>query len=91
LILRSSISQRFAGSALTAVAVLWATTVAIDARGESQEAAVLVIGLHKIEGASVTIAWLQSTAIPAGSENSFNSHPLGFPDNGYRGTSASAE
>jgi DNA uptake protein ComE-like DNA-binding protein len=41
LIFRSSISLRFTGSALTAVAVLWATTVAIDARGESQDWIVL--------------------------------------------------
>ena len=41
MISRSSISLRFAGSALTAVAVLWATSVAADARGGSKDWIVL--------------------------------------------------
>jgi DNA uptake protein ComE-like DNA-binding protein len=41
LIFRSSIFQRFAGSAFTAVAILWATTVAVDARDGSKDWIVL--------------------------------------------------
>jgi competence protein ComEA len=41
LIFHSSISLRFAGSALTAVAVLWATAVAVDAREGSKDWIVL--------------------------------------------------
>ena len=41
MIFRSSISPRFAGSALTAVAVLWATTVAVGAREGSKDWIVL--------------------------------------------------
>ncbi len=41
MISRSSISPRFAGSAFTAVAVLWATSVAADARGGSKDWIVL--------------------------------------------------
>ncbi len=41
MIFRSSISHRFAGSALTAVAVLWATAVAVDARDGSKDWIVL--------------------------------------------------
>jgi len=41
LIFRSSISLRFAGSALTAIAVLWATTVAVNAREGSKDWIVL--------------------------------------------------
>ena len=41
MIFRSSISPRFAGSALTAVAVLWATAVAVGARDGSKDWIVL--------------------------------------------------